>query len=140
MLRASGGISILVKKEIPATQLGIKVPEHIETLWLSLRPHWLPREASAVIVAVVYYPGSNSIYAPNQEDIILHLTETVLRLKESYDRPLFVITGDFNDLKIEEICDACKLQQVVKVPTRKNATLDLILTNKNYTHFKNPRT
>ena len=41
--RASGGVSILVKKEIPATQLKIKVPEHLEILWLSLRPHWLPR-------------------------------------------------------------------------------------------------
>ena len=37
--------------------------------------------------------------------------------------------GDFNDMEVDEICDACKLKQVVKVPTRKQATLDLILTN-----------
>merc|ERR1739842_214359 len=110
-----------------ATQLKIKVPEHIEILWLSLRPHWLPREVSVIIVAVVYYPGSTSDYVPPQEHIVTHLTETVLRLKESqrYDRPLFVI---FHVLKTKEISDACKLKQVVKVPTRKKATLDLILT------------
>ena len=44
--------------------------------------------------------------------------------------------GDFNDLNIDEICDACALKQVVKVPTRKDATLDLILTNKSNTLYK----
>merc|ERR1739842_128124 len=70
-----------------------------------------------------------------------HLTETVLRLKESkkYDRPLFLITGDFNDLKTKEISDTCKLKQVVKVPTRNKATLDLILTNQKNKLYKNPR-
>merc|ERR1712055_547014 len=83
-----------------------------------------------------------SDYAPPQEHIITHLTETVLRLKESkkYDRPLFVTTGDLNDLNTKEISDACKLKQVVKVPTRKKATLDLILTNKKNNLYKNPRT
>ena len=42
---------------------------------------------------------------------------------------------DFNDL---EICDIGKLEQVVKVPTRKDATLDLILTNANNEFYKNP--
>ena len=37
--------------------------------------------------------------------------------------------GEFNDLDVKEICDACKLRQVVNVPTRNNANLDLILTN-----------
>ena len=31
--------------------------------------------------------------------------------------------GDFNDLRIYEICDACKLKQVVNVPTRNKAIL-----------------
>ena len=55
-------------------------------------------------------------------------------------RPLFVITEDLNDLKIEEISDACKLQQAAKVPTSKNATLDIILTNKNNTLYRKPYT
>ena len=48
--------------------------------------------------------------------------------------------GDFNDLKIDEIRDACALKQVVKVPTRKEATLDLILTNKGNSLYKKPIT
>ena len=88
------------------------------------------------MVGGVYYPGSTSEYAPNKEDIILHITESVHNLYNRYANPLFVIMGDFNDLKINSICNACALNQVVKVPTRKQATLDLILTNKTNKFYK----
>ena len=131
VLRVSGGVSILVKSNIPASKIDVKVPVHVECLWVSMRPKWLPRTISNIVVCGVYYPGSNSIYAPPQEDIVLHLTATVHQLYKKYASPLFIIMGDFNDMKVDEICDACKLKQVVKVPTRKQATLDLILTNDN---------
>ena len=129
-LRSSGCVSILVKDNVPASKVNIEVPEHIETIWVSLRLTWLPRSISNIIVGGAYYPGSTSEYAPDQEDIILHITETVHKLYNRYANPLFVIMGDFNDLKINAICNACALNQVVKVLTRKKATLDLILTNK----------
>ena len=139
-LRSSGGVSILVRENIPANKIDIKVPDHIETLWVSVRPNWLPRAISNIVVCGVYYPGYNSEYAPDQNDIILHITETVHYLYSKYTNPLFVIMGDFNDLKTNEIRNACSLKQVVKVPTRKNATLDLILTNKSNNFYKDPIT
>ena len=138
VLRSSGGVSIIVKDDIPANRLNIKVPEHIECIWLSLRPKWLPRKISNIVIAGVYYPGSKSNYAPSQEDIILHLTATVHNLHKKYARPLFLLMGDFNDLKVDEICDACDFQQVVNVPTRKDAILDLILTNSSNNFYKDP--
>ena len=138
VLRSSGGVSIIVKNDIPVTRLNINVPDHIECLWVSLRPKWLPRKISNIVVAGVYYPGSKSIYAPNQEDIILHLTSTVHQLYKKYANPLFLLMGDFNDLKVDDICDACNLHQIVKVPTRKNAILDLILTNTSNNFYKEP--
>ena len=48
--------------------------------------------------------------------------------------------GDFNDLDVKEICDINKLKQVVNVPTRKDATLDLILTNNDNEFYKEPLT
>merc|ERR1711895_105184 len=75
--RASGGVSILVKEGIPIINLNIKVPDHIECIWLALRPKKLPRAISIIIVACLYYPGTTSEYAPSQEDIIFYLTETV---------------------------------------------------------------
>ena len=51
VLRSSGGISILVKEDIPAKLVDIKIPVHIETLWVSIRPKWLPRSISNIVVA-----------------------------------------------------------------------------------------
>ena len=141
VLRVSGGVSIAVNEDlVSARKIDIDVPEHIESLWISIRPKWLPRAISTIIVAGVYYPGSTSPYAPEQEDIILHLTETVHKLYQKYKNPLFIIMGDFNDLNIVELCDACELKQVVKVPTRKNAILDLIFTNSSNLFYENPST
>merc|ERR1712240_558594 len=136
--RVSGGVSILVKNHIPTSKLEINVPEHIECLWITARPKWLPRAISNIVVAGIYYPGSNSSYAPNQEDILLHITETVQQLYKIYVNPLFVLMGDFNDLCVDDICNSCNLNQVVKIPTRKNATLDLILTNSDNKYYKDP--
>ena len=40
-----------------------------------------------------------------------------------------LVTGDFNRLNIDGLLNHFRLRQIVKVPTRKKATLDLILTN-----------
>ena len=138
VLRASGGVSILVKEGLPTNNLNINVPEHIECMWLSLRPKKLPRSISIIIVACLYYPGTTSEYAPSQEDIIFYLTETVSLLSNEYEEPLFLIMGDLNDLRIDEICDTCRLHQIVKVPTRNNAILDKILTNTNNEFYNEP--
>ena len=56
-LRSSGGVSILIRENIPANIIKIKVPDHIEALWVSVRPNWLPRAISNIAVCEVYYPG-----------------------------------------------------------------------------------
>jgi len=139
-LRASGGVSIFVERNIPASEVKIRVPDHLECLWITTRPKWLPRTISNIVVCGVYYPGSDSDYAPDQEDLVFHITTTIHQLCRKYSRPLFMIMGDFNDLRVDEICDACKLKQVVKVPTRNQAILDLILTNDNNSFYKEPTT
>ena len=120
---------LLKLKDLKSKRLEIDVPTHLECLWVSIRPNWLPRSFSIIIVCAVYYPGSTSIYAPPQEDLILHITATIQNLTSKFSNPLFIVAGDFNGLQTNEICDACNLKQVVKTKTRKNATLDLILTN-----------
>ena len=136
--RYSGGVSIFIHKNIPATKLDVKVPEHLEVLWVTVRPKWLPRTISNIIICATYYPGSTSIYAPPQDEFVLYLTESVQKFMNKYASPLFMIMGDFNDLSIDEICEVCRFKQVVKVITRKEATLDLILTNINNFYYEDP--
>ena len=76
-LRASGGLSIFVKNTIPATKLDINIPSHLEVMYVSIRPCSLPRSVSNIVLCAVYYPGSKSQYAPPQEDIIVHLIESI---------------------------------------------------------------
>ena len=85
--RASGGVSILVKEGIPTINLNIKVPDHIECIWVALRPKKLPRSISIIIVACLYYPGTTSDYSPSHKDIIFHLTETVHHFPIKYAKP-----------------------------------------------------
>ena len=95
---------------------------------------------SNIIIAGVYYPGTSSTYAPPQEDLIQHLKEKVLYFYSKYADPLILLMGDFNDLVTKDILKACKLKQVVKVPTRKKAILDLIMMNKSNSMYKEPIT
>ena len=48
--------------------------------------------------------------------------------------------GDFNDMSVKDICESCKLKQIVKVPTRKDATLDLIMINSGNDMYRDPIT
>ena len=138
VLRYSGGVSVFVHKNLPATKLDVKVPDNFEVLWVSVRPKWLPRTISNIIICGTYYPGSNSLYAPPQDDYVTYLTESVQKFMKRYASPLFMLMGDFNDLNVDEICEICRFQQVVKVPTRNEATLDLILTNISNIYYEDP--
>ena len=138
--RPSGGLSIFVKSSIPATKLDIHVPGNLEIMYVSVRPHKLPRSISNIILCAVYFPGTSSKFAPNQEDILIHLTESIQNFYVKYSNPLIMLLGDFNDLKIIDLCESCLLKQVVNVPTRKNAILDLIMTNIDNQFYKDPVT
>ena len=129
--RVSGGVSVMLTHDMISSHMKINVPKHLECLWVSCRPTWLPRMASIIIICAVYYPGSNSLYAPNQDELLDHIIINVQKLKTKYCSPLFFIMGDFNDLNIDRLLATCQLSQKVKVPTRKNKTLDYIISNAN---------
>ena len=54
--------------------------------------------------------------------------------------PLIILLGDFNDLNIIDLCEISLLKQVVEVPTRNDAILDLIMTNLDNDLYKDPVT
>ena len=88
----------------------------------------------------MYYPGSNSLYAPNQDELIDHIIVNTQYLKDKYSNPLFFILGDFNDLNIEHLLKICQFTQKVKVPTHGNKTLDYIISNASDDLYNEPYT
>ena len=90
------------------------------------KPNRLPRGYSCLIVAIVYHPDPS---AENDNNIRNHLSSSLALAESIYPDCALVVCGDFNRLNLQLIKNHYHLKQIVKVPTRKNAVLDLILTN-----------
>ena len=73
----------------------------------------------------------------HKTETIEHIIETIHMLRAQYDNEInFCIGGDFNRLDISEILDCYGgLQQVISVPTRNSATLEILLTDLDSTRY-----
>ena len=125
-----GGVCVYIKEDIK-----YQIVEELmccdvhEVLWIKLNPARLPRGFSCVIVAVVYYPGPTSPAECDAQLILNHLFDSLMKAQSIFSNCGLVVTGDFNRLKTRRLQNHFKLKQLVKFPTRGQATLDLILTN-----------
>ena len=104
-----------------------------EGLWLHIRPNRLTRGLSCIIAAAIYYP-------PNADDRSMreHLFQSLALVESKFPDSGILVTGDFNRLDISGLLRHFCQKQIVKVPTRKDATLDLILTNM-HGHYAAPQ-
>ena len=94
------------------------------SLWLHLRLTRLKRRFSCIIAAVIYHPPKS-----DDRSIRKHLFQSLTLVESKYPNCRILVTGDFNRLDISGLLRHFRLKQIVKVLTRKDATLDLILTN-----------
>ena len=90
-----------------------------ECLWLWLRPEHLPRPLSGIAVCLIYNPPDRS--AQELRDLDEYLIDTT-------DCGI-VILGDLNNFDLHNPASNHSLKQVVHLPTRGSAILDLIATN-----------
>ena len=121
-----GGISVLIKDDIPSSVIQVDTAD-LEIIWLAVRPGWLPRDISVIIVAAVYFPPKT--LADTRDRLKEHIITTAQMLQTKYTNPGFVILGDLNTFPVGEVTRPLGLKQVVKIPTRGKNTLDQILTN-----------
>ena len=97
-----------------------------EVLWVQLRPNRLPRGFSSLIVAVVYHPHWAETENSSMRE---HLFRSLSLAESKCPNCALIVAGDFNRLGIKSLKKHFRLKQIVKKPTRKDAILDLILTN-----------
>ena len=104
----------------------------IESIWLKIRPHRLPRSTSSLLVAAVYHPPSS--VAEQNYMLIARLQKNIENFLASYPEGMVIITGDLNPtptrIKSSDVTMATGLRQIVTVPTRNNSILDWCFTNK----------
>ncbi|KAK7913293.1 hypothetical protein WMY93_013504 [Mugilogobius chulae] len=94
----------------------------IELLAVSMRPYYLPREFTHVIVIAVYVPPSAN--AETACETLLSCTST---LQTQHPQALFLISGDFNHSSPASVLPT--FTQYVTCLTRDNKTLDLFFVN-----------
>ena len=107
--------------------------EH-EILWDHLRPKRLPIGFSCLIVVVIYRPDPSPA---NDVNIREHLSSSLALAEPMYPNWALLVCGDFNRLNTQALMNHFRLKQIVKVPTCKDVTLDLILTNLQ-AHYNDP--
>ena len=127
-----GGVCVYVKTFHPCNRLQEFEEIEIESVWLKIRPHRLPRGTSSLLVAAVYHPPSSS--AEQNSILIAHLQKNTESYLASYPEGMVIITGDFNPtstrIKLSDVTMATGLRQIVTVPTRNDSILDWCFTNK----------
>ena len=125
--RRGGGICVYLPQGTYAKRRLDLEHENLECLWLWLRPTRLPRPLSGIAVCIVYHPPGLPV--ENHRQLNEYLVLTIDSLRNQHPNCGLVLLGDFNDFDISNILSSHNLKQVVKIPTRGTAILDLIITN-----------
>lgn len=118
-----GGLCILVDKKWAAQYTVFEqiCTREYETLVVSFRPFYLPREFGQLTIILVYVPGRNN--KEKAERISDCFNSALAR---SADQPVFIL-GDFNTLSLPTHLPS--LQQYIDCPTRASNILDLCYGN-----------
>ena len=131
--RAPGGGCAIIydKNRFRAEDPGVIVPENIEAVWTVLTPlaAYQRNELSVkrILVGSIYVSPKSAF----KNQYIEHIIETIHSVRAKYDNDVrFIFGGDFNRIDISEILECYGgLKQCISVPTRKQATLEILLTD-----------
>ena len=129
--KIGGGAAILYNKHrFELTDCEVGVPPGIEAVWGVFSPrrldHQLQRVRRICVASIYIAPRS-----PFKKETISHIIHTIHLLRARYNNEVhFLLGGDFNRTSIQEVLLSYgALQQMCGVPTRKGASLQLVLTD-----------
>ena len=136
-----GGCAIVFNQNrFSVTSLEISAMQEIETCWALVVPksEEIKNKKVKRIAVGAYYISPRSKY---KQEVIEHIIDTIQLIRARYMNDVsFIIAGDFNRVDTSDILDSYgALQSIVSVPTRKSATLEVILTDL-HTHYHPPTT
>ena len=134
-----GGCAILYNEQrFSVLDLEISALEEVENIWAMISPRQAGLSPVKRVAIGSYYVSPRSRY---KNETIEHIIHTIHTLRAKYDNEVnFIIGGDFNRLDTTDILDSYgALHQVISVPTRKSATLEVIITDL-HTQYHAPTT
>ena len=130
--KAPGGGSAIIYNDnrFEVTEFGICVPENVEATWAVFRPlsnNLVRHKVNRILVGAIYV----SPRSRNKIETIDHVIDAIHTARAQFGNDVnFLIGGDFNRLDVSPILDCYgALKQIVSIPTRKDATLELLLAD-----------
>ena len=87
-------VSTYVKSTHPCHLLPDFDDPQIESIWVKVCPHPLPRGTSALLIGTVYHPPSRS--AEQNPLLISHIQRNIEAFLNSCPDGLAIVSGDFN--------------------------------------------
>ena len=142
--RAPGGGCAIIYNEnrFEVQDLEIPAPAEIENVWALVTPKQAGVGLGSMnvkrIAVASYYISPKSRH---KQETIEHIIHTIHTLRARFDNEVnFLICGDFNRVDTTDILDSYgALHSILSVPTRKSATLEVVLTDL-HTLFHPPNT
>ena len=121
---AHGGVCVYINNLIQYKTLDQLHHPKLEVLWVYIRPKRLPRGIPCIVTGIVYHP-------PSADDNIMvdYLSSTFMSIEGLYPGCGIFLTGDFNRLNINRLLAQFSMKKLVRVPTRGDNILDLIITS-----------
>ena len=129
--KPGGGYAIIYKPngKFKFHQPDIHVPENVEAVWAICTPISANPQMKVKRIAI------GSIYiSPRSKfkcETIEHIIDSIHMLRAKYNNDIhYCIGGDFNKTNISDILESYgAIKQIVSIPTRKSAILEIILTD-----------
>ncbi|KAK0140095.1 hypothetical protein N1851_022981 [Merluccius polli] len=133
--RKGGGVAVLVNNRW-CNPAHITIKERIcdpnmELCAVGLRPYYLPREFSQVIMVAVYVPPS-----ANPTSAIDAIHSAIAQLQTQHPSAFIAISGDFNHITMDTTLPT--FTQYVSCPTREERTIDLLYANAKEAYSSSP--
>ena len=113
-ITTGGGVCINLDHKVPCKFLESCNQDEVKSIWISMRPHSLPRQITSIVLGAIYHSTSNC----EPENVILqqHIQRNLDMLLSDLPNALVIITGDFNHhttgLKSKDISQANHLKQL----------------------------
>jgi hypothetical protein len=126
-----GGCAIIYNESrFEVTPFDICVPENVEATWAIFTPlsnNSGNHKVNRILVGAIYV-SPRSRY---KMETIDHVIEAIHSARSKFGNDVhFLIGGDFNRLDVTPILDSYgALKQIISIPTRNGATLELLLTD-----------
>jgi hypothetical protein len=137
--KKGGGLALYINKSWCSSfkVVSTHCSKYLETMAVSARPFWSPREISSFLFLIIYCPVFESTNTSVTKETIDTIHQQIDQLERLNPNATLIVLGDLNSVDIKRP----KLYQQVTATTKLNRTLDKLYIRKkdSYKCYKLPR-